>query len=524
MRVWLAFLMVWMVGALSAADNSQQRLAEFIHYDAEQSQTIGHIYIGDRNTEITQGTWLYVKAALDHYKESKPAFIILELNTPGGQVFAAEQISDALKEMDTQYHIPVVAYINNWAISAGAMLAYSCRFIVISPDAAMGAAEPVLQSAEGGLETASEKINSALRADFANKALFFGRNPDIAEAMVDKDVILVKRNGKILKLDSEDQIRKGGDDPDVVISAKGKLLTLNAQELMTLGVADMVVKTMATKPITSSEQWEGKWPANDMALFHQPFFDQFAHDTIDSFRPDWRVAFFMFLANPVVSSLLFLGLFLGFYIEMSHPGFGLPGGIALTCLFLILLSSFAMEAANWLELILIIVGIILVAIELFVLPTFGIAGFVGLGMVIVGLFALVLPGIGSVSFDYDTHTWNAAGEEVLYRLFWLCGSLVLSLVIIALLAKYVLPRIAGISPLVLVGDQKGYVAGADPNELPQPGTKGIVVATLRPSGRISIDDVGYDAVSDGTFIERGTAIRVLRLEGSKIVVVPAEEV
>src|SRR5207245_166319 len=119
---------------------------------------IGHVLIDDRESGINQSTFLYVKAAMDEYKKSKPLFVILELNTPGGEVFAAQRISDALKELDTQYGIPVVAFVNNWAISAGAMLAYSCRFIVVTKDGAMGAAEP--QTVEGTkMEAASEKVN-----------------------------------------------------------------------------------------------------------------------------------------------------------------------------------------------------------------------------------------------------------------------------------------------------------------------------------------------------------------------------
>jgi len=234
------------------------RFEDYIKADPNKPTTVGHILIDDRTSGITQGTWLYVKSALEYYKETKPAFIILELNTPGGQVYAAQLISDALKNMDVQYNIPIVTYINNWAISAGAMLAYSTRFITISKDASMGAAEPVLQSSEGTMVTASEKINSALRSEFANRARFFGRNALLAEAMVDKDIILVKRYGKIIKLNDEDQIRYKGPNRDEVISAKGKLLTLDAQEMMDLGVADIRIESVQLPPITEKEKDAGQ--------------------------------------------------------------------------------------------------------------------------------------------------------------------------------------------------------------------------------------------------------------------------
>lgn len=121
----------------------EKKLEKYIHFNPQGPNSIGYLYIGDHETAISESTWLYVKQGLEFYKKQRPIFIILVLNTPGGEVFAAQKISDALKEMDTQFNIPVVAFINNWAISAGAMLAYSCRFIAAVKDASMGAAEPV---------------------------------------------------------------------------------------------------------------------------------------------------------------------------------------------------------------------------------------------------------------------------------------------------------------------------------------------------------------------------------------------
>ena len=135
----------------------QARLSQHIKFSPTGENRIGYISIDDRTSGITQGTWLYVKQALDHYQKEKPIFIILNLNTPGGEVFAAQRIATALKDMDIQFGVPVVAYINNWAISAGAMLAYSSRFIVAGRDASMGAAEPVIASQTGETKEASRK-------------------------------------------------------------------------------------------------------------------------------------------------------------------------------------------------------------------------------------------------------------------------------------------------------------------------------------------------------------------------------
>lgn len=501
----------------------EKAFKEHITFNPNGPNQIGHILIDDRTSGISESTWLYVKQALDYYKKTKPAFIILELNTPGGEVFAAQKISDALKNMDTQESIPVITFVNNWAISAGAMLAYSSRFIAATKDAAMGAAEPVVAGETGEMKSASEKVNSAIRADMENRARFFDRNPYIALAMVDKDVTLVIREGKITLLDSDSQIRPD----DTVISPKGKLLTLNGQQMIDYGVADFMVMPAKLSPITPEEKAAGKWPASKMLLFQQPFLASIPQATVDSYRMDWKTQFFVFLAHPVVSSLLMLGLMVGFYFEMSSPGIGLAGTVAFVCLFLIILSTLSLEIASWLEVILLLTGLGIILIELFVLPTFGLLGIVGVIMAVAGLFGMLLPEIGSVRFDYDTQTLNAAGEAFVTHLAWLCGTILVGFVLIAILARYVTPSLTAWSRLVLTGSEQeasqGYIAGAAPSQLPPVGKQGQAFTMLRPAGKVLINDNIYDAVADGGFIEKDLPIVVKRLDGSVIVVDRIEE-
>lgn len=505
-----------------APQTVEKQLQQFIRFNPDRPNRVGYLYIGDHESAINQSTWLYVKQALDFYKKEPPIFIILELNTPGGEVFAAQNISDALKEMDTQFNIPILAFINNWAISAGAMLAYSCRFITTVKDGSMGAAEPVFAGEGGKMETASEKVNSALRADFANRARFFDRNPLIAQAMVDKDMILVLRHGGVVQLENENQMRLKGPDPDIVITPKGKLLTLNAQQMIDDGVADLLLPPAKLAEITPQEKEAGQWPANKMLLFQSPFFAAIPQATIHAYKMDWKTKFFVFLASPLISSLLFMGMIVGFYMEMSNPGLSLPGFVAASCLFLIILSSFSLQIADWLELILLLTGLMLILAEVFVLPTFGLLGVLGIILFFAGLFGMLLPKLSLIKFEYDTQTFNAAGYYFLERLAWLCGSLILSLCVIALLGRYFLPSFPTFRRFVLAGHEqdasKGYIAGENPLDLPQAGTKGKVFATLRPAGKILVDDRIFDAISTGDFIEAGEQIMVVRLEGSVIVV------
>ncbi|MDR3625152.1 MAG: NfeD family protein [Chlamydiales bacterium] len=501
---------------LQGVEPINDQLAHFIKYDKNGPNVVGYIGI-NKKSEIDQSTWVYVRSSLELYKKIKPAFIILDLNTPGGELFSAEQISDALRDIDINYEIPVVAFIDNWAISAGALLAYSCRFIGVTKDASMGAAEPVIPSASGELTSASEKVNSAFRTDLANRARFFERNPLLAEAMVDKDVILVVREGVITKLEKEDQILPS----DEVINGKGKLLTMSSEELIKYHVADFQLLPTKLIPITESEKEEGKWPSSKELLFQYPFFKAIPNVTIVAYEMDWKSAFFAFLAKPFVSSLLFLGLLMGFYVEFSSGGFGLAAAIGVICLVLIILSSFSVQAVNWLELTILLLGLLFIAIEVFVVPGFGIPGILGIVLTIAGLFLMMLPQIGSFEFSSVPGELTVTGELFLKRLGWLAGTLVVGVILIGLLARFVLPRVSRFSRLVHSGEQEssqGYVAGFNVLEGPRLGSIGIAFSPLRPSGKVMFDDKVFDAMSEGGFIEKGTRIELVRFDGSRMIV------
>lgn len=503
-----------------ASDSSS--FGSHIHYDLEQENLVGYFHIGDHEEAISESTWLYVKQGLEFYKKKPPIFIILELNTPGGEVFAAQKIAEALKDIDLQYNIPVVAVINNWAISAGAMLAYSCRFIATVKGGSMGAAEPVYATETGKMETASEKMNSVLRADFANRASYYGRNPLIAEAMVDKEIILVLRDKKIVKLDSESQIILTGEHPDTVISAKGKLLTLNSEQMIEYGVADIFLPPKQLVPLSEEQLRLGIWPASKVLLFEAPFFSAIPQAVVHPYEMDWKTKFFVLLASPLVSSLLMMGLIIGGYIELNHPGLSVPGFIAALCLFFMILSSLSLEIAGWLELILLTTGIFLILLEIFVFPTFGLFGVVGGLLFLGGLFGLFMPNTSDIQFSLDNYTLNAAGHYFFKRLAWFSGSIILSLVAIIFLGRYALPKFAAFNPFILKGNEQeaslGFVAGLSKGSMPKVGTTAKVFATLRPAGKIIQDNAIFDAMSTGEYIEEGSSVRIVKAEEGTIFV------
>ena len=173
----------------------------------------------------------------------------------------------------------------------------------------------------------------------------------------------------------------------------------------------------------------------------------------------------------------------------------------------------AQEIGSVLELIFLGLGIAIILIELFVLPTFGLLGFFGILLFLAGLFGLMLPGANAISFDFDTQTLNAAGEAFLHQLAWLCGTLAIGAIVIALLSRYVLPSFKTFQHFVLQGnEQDGYMAVDTAKDFPAIGESGEVVSTLRPAGKVMIHGVIYDAMSNGSFIEKGTQVKVAGYE------------
>lgn len=474
-----------------------------------KSLKIGRLTIDDRSSGISDATWIYVRAALQTYRKEKPDALIIELNTPGGEVYAAQRISDALKELHISTGIPTVAYINTWAVSAGAMIAYSCKYIVPAQGSIMGAAEPVNITTEG-MKEASEKVNSAIRSDFASRAQFFGRNPAIAEAMVDPDVILVLRNGQVIKLDSMDQIKHGEEK---VISAKGKLLTLTSQEMVELGVADAIVAPFSNE-IAAQLPLE-EHPLRELGWAHPEKM------TIDTYQMNWQTRVIAFLAQPAVSSLLFMGFLVGAYIEFTTPGVFLPGLVSFLSLFCLGLVSFSQEAITYLDIILIGFGGILFALEIIFFPTAGVMGVIGGLFLLVGVGALILPGLQDVRFDGNS--LNAAGEYVLSRVAWFF----IAFCFATLLAWWITRRLQhkpqlarwlilteGIQPPLVIEQGEPTVAL---------GTIGVIVSTLRPSGKVEIEGRLYDAISSGEYMEAGEKVRVVEVGIGKIVVIRNEE-
>ena len=413
------------------------------------------VYVGYIDSEIDLGMAPYISRIIDDAEKDKADAIIFKINTFGGRVDAATQIKDAILNS----RIKTVAFINNRAISAGALIALSCNKIIMVPGSSIGAATVVDQSGQ----KVGEKYQSYMRSEMRSTAERNGRPTNIAEGMVDERVVI----------------------PGLVDSTR--LVTLTAEEALKYKIADTVLASF------------------DQAL---AYLDLKNAKIVES-RSNWAEDVVKFLNNPIVSSILIMIGFFGLMAEIKSPGWGVAGTTGIIALVLFFGSSYILQLASILEILMFIIGLGLLLAEIFLIPGFGIAGISGLVLIFASIFLSLL---GNKPF-IDM-------ESVSIAIIQLSASILFALFGIFVLAKY-LPKSRAFNRLVLAEAEKsehGFVSYPSAKELL--GKEGIAYTTLRPGGTAEIDGKRVDVVADSEYIDRGTKIRVLRVEGIKVVVTP----
>ncbi|MFZ2651300.1 MAG: NfeD family protein [Burkholderiaceae bacterium] len=415
------------------------------------------VYLVPIEGMVDLGQAPFVQRALDEAAQAGAAAVVLDINTFGGRVDAAVQIRDALLAS----RVRTIAYVNKRAISAGALIALAAENMVMAGGGTIGAATPVQVGQPGAsAQPVSEKTVSYVRKEFRATAESRKRPLLLAEAMVDSDVEI----------------------PGVI--EKGKLLTLTTEEALQHKLIDFRADSLE-----SLLEQSGLGGAQ-----------------IRPVQVNWAENVVRFLTHPVVSSLLISIAMIGIILEIRTPGFGVPGALGITSLALFFWGHWLVQLAGWEELLLAAAGVILIALELLVIPGFGLAGFLGI-VAILSSLALSLVGPG----DTATFILLATGRVIFALLFAVLASL--------LLLRF-LPRLPFGQRLILkrgLAAAEGY-ASAPESDARWLGKQGRATSPLRPAGIAEIDGKRVDVVSDGEHVEAGAPIVVTRVDGNRIVV------
>jgi membrane-bound serine protease (ClpP class) len=428
---------------------------------------------------IAAPAWRTTQEAFEEAISLEADVVILHLNTYGGEVSAADSIRTKLLNAP----MPVHVFIDDNAASAGALIAIACDSIYMKPGGKIGAATVVNQTGEQVPDKYQSYMRATMRATAeahgkdtiitgSDTIISWHRDPAIAEAMVDPKLFV-----------------EG-------VSDTGQVLTFTASEAITFGFC------------------EGTAESIDQVISELGFEEY----ELKSYQPSGMDKVIGFLINPLVSGVLIMIIIGGIYFELQSPGVGFALGASIVAA-LLYFAPLYLEgmAENW-ELVLFIVGIILVMVEIFAIPGFGVAGIAGIIAMITGL---TLSLIDNVVFEDPEFTGEGLG--ILMKSLSLVLVAVLLGVIFSLWTTRKLLTTTAFGNLSLKSEQRtdeGYI-GVETEQLSLVGEEGVAHTVLRPSGRVMIKDKLYDAISEYGFIEKGEAIRVIRYETGQVYVVKA---
>lgn len=403
------------------------------------------VYVVPVTETIEAGLHAFMERAIEEAEVARADHILLEMNTYGGAVQAADDIGMLLQETS----IPISVFINNSAISAGAYIALNADNIIMVPTATMGAATVVDMEGNAGDAKAMSMWVRAMRSAAETN----DRDPRYAEAMVNTEIKI-----------------EGFDQP----------LTFSASEALEHGYAEKIANTRA-------EVLE---------------FLELEEAIIEEVEISFAENIARFVTNPMVVSILFSLASLGLILELYSPGFGIPGAIGISALLLFFFGHMIAGFAGWESILLFVIGAVLIVLEIFI-AGFGILGILGLAAVI---SSLALASVDIVS------GLKSMGIAIL-----------ISIAVMALLGKYLEKR-GFWSKLVLhegVSEEEGKTNFKQKTELI--GKIGVTLTELRPAGTAKIGETRYDVVSEANFIDIHSAVKVISVEGTRIVVREIED-
>jgi len=438
-------------------------------------------------------------------------YLIYEIGTYGGLLQSADDISKYFI-LDIGKKAHTVAYITTEAISAGAMISVSCKDIIMLENTTIGDCAPIAIGMKlEGVER--EKAESFTRAAFVRAAEANGYPAVLLKAMVTMGTKIYEvrnlQTGQYEFLEEE----RLAEDPNSYDLA-GKELVVKDNEILTLTAAKAYEYGIARAQV--------KDRAGALAFLAQRDGVTFAGEPM-VLKTNWSEEMVRWLNSPAVMAVLVLLALLGVYIEFNAPGVGLPGLVALICFAVIIGSKYLVGMANWVEVVLFVVGVLLLLVEIFVLPGFGVAGILGVIFMVFGLFGMLIRNApGELPWPHTSPDWELFERNV----YGLLGGIAAFLIGLPILARY-LPKIPVARRLVLATPQGAVefgmgagVAAADTSaETPvQAGQKGISLSQLRPAGKAEFGGLRLDVVSGGELIEASRKIVVEFVEGNRIVV------
>lgn len=433
------------------------------------------VYKFNIKQEIAPAIWRQTQQAFDAADTLGADVFLIHMNTYGGTVLDA----DSIRTKILQSPIPVYVFIDNNAASAGALISIACDSIYMRPGGSIGAATVVNQSGQAMPDKYQSYMRSTMRATAEAKG---------------KETVVVG-NDTISKWRRDPIIAEAMVDPSVFIEGvidTGKVLTFTTAEAIDFGFCDGTAE-------------------NIREVLKQAGIEEYE---LVEYEPTFIERIIGFLVHPVFSGILIMAIIGGIYFEMQSPGIGFPLGVAILAAVLYFAPLYLEGLAeNW-EIIVFIAGLILIAIEIFVIPGFGVAGIIGVLMVFVGL---VLSLIENVVFDFEPVDTEKLGVAIMTVVFGIFGGFIFALYLGNKLFSAKSGVFKNLSLNTVQNTSDGYL-NVDVSFLDLKGKTGKAQTVLRPGGKVIIEGEIYDAMALNGFIDRDEEIEVIKVGTSQLYV------
>lgn len=440
--------------------------------------------------DVGFGMYAFLKRAVSQALDKKPDALVFKVNTYGGELQAAFDIVDLLTGVA---QCSTYVFVEQKAISAGALISLSANRIAMGNGTTIGDCAPITQGGQDGLIMLGEKIQSPLRAKFRTLAERNGYPSLPAQAMVTADlgvVAVVGKDGReFLTAKQWESLGAKGQaqyQSHKIIVPEGQLLTLTDREAADLGFSI------------------GSYSGLD------PFLKAKGFVKMGEASESWSEALVRVIGKfaPILMMIGFGAL----YMEFKTPGLSVFGVIGAVCLLLVFGSKFAVGLANHTELLLMLAGFALVAVEIYLVPGTLIAGGLGLAVLLVALTlslqSFTLPDKGA------PWEWKSLIDNLLVTF----GSALAALLIPFFSARFLLPNLPKGAKVISDATLADARATAPATASLALGTIGITKTPLRPSGKAVFQGKTVDVSSRGGFIEAGKQVEVSRIDGNIIVV------
>ena len=468
MRTWIALLL-----SLFFLRGAETALPETALPETAPSKRT--VYILPIRDDIMTPMVYLVRRGVKEAMDAKADLLLIDMDTNGGRVDSTEQIIEILKNFKGR----TATYVNRKAFSAGAFISVATQKIHMAPQSVIGAAAPIMLSPGGGgvekmPETVEVKMTSALSALVRTSAEKNGHNVDVVQAMIDKskelrvDGKVLNEKGQILTLTDVQAAKEYGDPPRPLLSA-GTVESLDAllQQLGFAGASRHYIEPTGVEKL-------GTW------------------------------------LNAISPLLLIVGI-IGVYIEFKTPGFGLPGIVGIVSFALYFLGGYVagLSGAEWV--VVFLLGLALVAVEMFVYPGTIAIGLAGAGLMMAAIIMAMVdmyPGMPSVP----------SIPQLQFPIQQLAIAMFGGAVAIWLLSRW-LPKTSVYHALVsrsASGVQSGRLLQADQSS--QLGQIGVAVSQLRPGGKAQFGDRILDVISQGDLVTKGTRVRIIGFSGTEALV------